>query len=117
MQQTIFHAKSSSGDGYDVTFTVKGSRLTAFCTCPAGIHRKLCKHVLGLLGGDKRVLSDPAEAQQLADFTAVARRSSFSEFARKLYEQEKRVTEEQTRLGRIKRDFTRALKAGLPLEE
>ena len=117
MKQLSFQARSSSGDPCDVTFTVKGNRLTAFCTCPAGTHRKLCQHVLSLLGGDARALYDPAEAQRLAELTGVVKRSGFSEFARSLYEQEKRIKEEQSRLGQLKRDFTRALKSGLVLEE
>lgn len=117
MQQTIFHARSRSGDSYDVTFTVRGNRLTAFCTCTTGIHRQLCEHVLGLLGGDKSVLHDPADAQRLAELTGVVKRSGFSEFAHKLYEQEKRIEEEESALKRIKRDFSKALKRGLMLED
>ena len=59
-------AKSSSGDPYHVRFRSDEGKLSISCTCQAGKFRKLCKHVVALLGGDASMLYDRAQATQLA---------------------------------------------------
>ena len=51
-------SKSSSGDPYTVTFYIEENTISAFCSCPAGEHRKLCKHVLQLIDGNESMLYD-----------------------------------------------------------
>ncbi len=51
-------AKSSSGGSYTVRFYLEENEISAFCSCPAGDNRKLCKHVMRLITGDDSILYD-----------------------------------------------------------
>lgn len=51
-------AKSSSGNPYTVRFYLEENEISAFCTCPAGENRKLCKHVMQIINGDDSILYD-----------------------------------------------------------
>ncbi|MHC5060417.1 MAG: SWIM zinc finger family protein [Planctomycetota bacterium] len=48
--------KSSSGNPYTVRFYLQGKETTAFCSCPAGNNRKLCKHVKRIIIGNDSIL-------------------------------------------------------------
>ena len=41
-----------------VRFYIDGDVISAFCSCPAGEHRKLCKHVMQIINGDDSILYD-----------------------------------------------------------
>ena len=56
-------AKSSSGDPYTVRFYLEEDEISAFCSCPAGEHRKLCKHVIRIINGDDSILYDSNQKQ------------------------------------------------------
>jgi len=51
-------AKSSSGDPYTVRFYLDENKISAFCSCPAGVYRILCKHVIRIISGDDSILYD-----------------------------------------------------------
>ena len=51
-------AKSSSGGSYTVRFYFEENEISAFCSCPAGDNRKLCKHVMRIITGDDSILFD-----------------------------------------------------------
>jgi hypothetical protein len=51
-------AKSSSGGSYTVRFYLEENVISAFCSCPAGDNRKLCKHVMRIITGDDSILFD-----------------------------------------------------------
>lgn len=59
-------SKSSSGNPYTVTFYLEADTISAFCSCPAGEHRKLCKHVLQLIDGNDSMLYDSSHKPTLA---------------------------------------------------
>ncbi len=46
-----FTVQGSSPEPYNVTFTKKGDKLSAFCTCPAGVYGLHCKHRINILSG------------------------------------------------------------------
>ena len=50
--------KSSSGDPYTVSFYIHKNDISASCSCPAGIYRKLCKHILHIISNDESILYD-----------------------------------------------------------
>ena len=50
--------KSSSGDPYTVSFYIDKNDISAVCSCPAGIYRILCKHIIHLISGDDSILYD-----------------------------------------------------------
>ncbi len=58
-------ANSSSGDYYDVDFYLEENKLTAFCRCKAGENRILCKHVKKIIDGDKSILYDSDQNEEL----------------------------------------------------
>ena len=47
----IFMVQGSACDPYKVTFQKVGSKLSAFCTCPAGENGQYCKHRFNILNG------------------------------------------------------------------
>jgi len=51
-------AKSSSGNPYTVRFYLEENEISAYCSCPAGDNRKLCKHVIRIINGDDSILYD-----------------------------------------------------------
>jgi uncharacterized Zn finger protein len=51
MQRIEFLVKGSSPEPYEVTFLKKGTNISAFCTCPAGMNGQYCKHRFGILAG------------------------------------------------------------------
>lgn len=51
MERIDFLVKGSSPHPYQVTFTKRGSNLSAYCTCPAGKNGSYCKHRFGILAG------------------------------------------------------------------
>jgi uncharacterized Zn finger protein len=50
--------KSSSGNPYTVRFYLEENEISAYCSCPAGDNRKLCKHVMRIINGDDSILYD-----------------------------------------------------------
>ncbi len=61
MQEIRFLVQGSAAEPYETTFIKDGDKLSAFCTCPAGIHGQYCKHRFGILGGvDEAVVSENA---------------------------------------------------------
>lgn len=57
-QNFILLSKSTSGDPYTITFYLQEKVISAYCSCPAGEHRKLCKHILHMIDGDASILYD-----------------------------------------------------------
>jgi uncharacterized Zn finger protein len=51
-------ANSSSGNPYTVRFYLEENEISAFCSCPAGDNRKLCKHVKRIIAGDDSIIFD-----------------------------------------------------------
>lgn len=59
-------AKGSSGNSYIVRFYLKENEIAAFCSCPAGDNRKLCKHVMRIMNGDDSILCDSRQKEAFA---------------------------------------------------
>ena len=59
MEKIDFLVKGSSPQPYQVTFTKKGSNVSAYCTCPAGENGQYCKHRFGILASSDVTLIDP----------------------------------------------------------
>ena len=47
-----FQVQGSAPDPYTVTFELHGTKLSAYCTCPAGENGQYCKHRFAILGGN-----------------------------------------------------------------
>ena len=52
MEEREFLVAGSAPDPYRVTFMLDGTNLSAYCTCPAGLHGQHCKHRFRILRGE-----------------------------------------------------------------
>ncbi len=53
-QQVNFLVQGSSSTPYEVRLGIRGTNLTARCTCQAGIKGQYCKHRLRILNGETK---------------------------------------------------------------
>ena len=91
MKITI-QAKSSSGEySYTVDFIKENELLTVFCSCPAGIFGKSCKHKLQLLLGNASMLDSDSEEGKLEELKKWVDASSFSQMGSKLEQIESEI--------------------------
>lgn len=81
-------AKSSSGNPYKVLFTIEENSISAFCSCPAGIHRKLCKHITRIMNGEDSILFDSNQKQELAKIVSLLRNTKIPSLISDLRESE-----------------------------
>jgi len=110
MNKTLL-AKSSSGESYEVYFTFDEGTLSVQCTCRAGMFRKLCKHKLGLISGDKSMLYDTGQEGDLAKIQDWLRQSpSLLELVNQLGEAEKELKKSQRLVKSIKKELEEAMK-------
>jgi uncharacterized Zn finger protein len=63
--QIQLSAKSSSGRPYKVSFWLNQRPIKAMCTCKAGEHGMLCKHVTALAAGETTMLYDSSDSAML----------------------------------------------------
>jgi len=52
VQTLKFLVQGSAESPYEVTFTLDGNNLNAYCSCPAGKNGQYCKHRLSILAGE-----------------------------------------------------------------
>lgn len=112
MSTIVLKAKSSSGEPYDVLFEI-GENIMVRCNCKAGIFGKLCKHKIGLLAGDEKILSDPSQINKLKELMEVIRKSEYPTIETGLYEAKKAVDMAKKAEAKIKRSVEAALKEGI----
>ncbi|MFH1984724.1 MAG: SWIM zinc finger family protein [Pseudomonadota bacterium] len=120
MKTTIF-AKSSSQQGlaYAVNISIDDRVFRIDCACPAGTHGLLCKHIISILNGNKGILFDPTQGDELAEITHIISKSEimkdFLAFnsQRLEIEKEQRALKEQLRV--LKLDFTMKMTHGIKL--
>jgi len=57
MEKTlIIRSSSHPEEPYQMRFIANGNSVKLRCYCPAGTQQMLCKHVIGLLSGDRDIL-------------------------------------------------------------
>ena len=106
-------AKSSSGDPYDVDFIFEKGVLSVHCTCRAGMMRTACKHRLSLLKGDKKMLADPSQANQLATVVEWANQVGFSNLLQQLDAAEAELSRLQREVKKAKKRLEESMTHGL----
>jgi len=113
MNMTI-HAKSSTGEPYNVEFLVESGKLSVFCNCKAGQFGQLCKHKTELLAGNRARLFDETEAHLLDQLQAVVSRADqLRQLSSRVAESEKTIRREQAALKAIKKELATKLKNGI----
>lgn len=115
--QTTFKAKSSSGEAYDVIFSIAEGRMTVRCSCKAGLLLQQCKHKRRLISGEREMLVDQSQTEILdqmrstPEASVLVARLAIEEAALGALEEEKNkiATEEKV----IKRNIGNLLARGV----
>jgi len=81
-------AKSSSGSSYKVRIYIEENSVLASCSCPAGIHRKLCKHVKRVMAGDDSILYDSGQKSRLMELYSRLQKTEIPFLLKELQESE-----------------------------
>lgn len=81
-------SKSSSRNPYTVRFYIEENEISAFCSCPAGENRKLCKHVMRIINGDDSILYDSSQKTILDEICSHLQRTSIPSLLSELRESE-----------------------------
>lgn len=109
-------AFSSSGGSYPVEVSDDNGVFRMFCHCQAGMTQQMCKHKIGLLKGDARMLFDPAEAplleQVLKSPVYPAIKARLDLYESQLMEVEREMAKLKEREKTIKHDFAYELTFG-----
>lgn len=59
MQTIVFLVQGSAAEPYRVTFQRNENKISAYCSCPAGINGQYCKHRISILKGKSEgIVSD-----------------------------------------------------------
>lgn len=115
MKATI-QAASSSGGSYPVEFSDENGALRVFCHCQAGSLQQMCKHKLGLLKGDSKLLFNPTEEgllkQVLASGAYAALKRRLDEFEATLVSNEREMAKLKAKEKALKSDFAYELTFG-----
>jgi uncharacterized Zn finger protein len=106
-------AKSSSGEYlYTVDFIKENALLTAFCSCPAGILGKPCKHKFQLLSGNASMLENDSEIGKLKELKEWVDGSSFPHMHNKLTQIESEIAALKKEVKKEKKNFGSKMKEG-----
>ena len=94
MEITIL-AKSSSDPNfpYSVNFTFVDDLIRVHCNCPAGNREILCKHKIGFISNDNKMLHCPSDEKLLSQVQEILNNTSlpteYSKFSKRIKEIEK----------------------------
>ncbi|MDT8302621.1 MAG: SWIM zinc finger family protein [Sedimentisphaerales bacterium] len=95
--------KSSSGNPYKVRFYLEQNEISAFCSCPAGDNRKLCKHVKRIIAGDDSIIFDINQKNVLLKIGSHLERTSIPILLSELSESEIVLENAQKNLKKAKK--------------
>lgn len=114
--KVVIQAASSSGGSYSVDFSDDNGALRVFCHCQAGSLQQMCKHKLGLLKGDSKMLFNPTEEpllkQVLASRAYAALKPKLDEFEAAMASNEREMAKLKAKEKALKSDFAYELTFG-----
>lgn len=85
MKITLLAISSSNSGTYSVNFhTNDEDKLSVFCDYPAGEWGKFCKHKWRLLNGDKSMLADKLQLEDLKQVAEIARTRNIKQFGNEI---------------------------------
>ena len=102
-------SKSSSGNPYTVRFYIYEDAISAFCSCPAGDHRKLCKHVMRMINGDDSILYDKNQKSILDKISSHLQRTTIPSLLSELNESEILLKEAQRNAKKAKNKLEKVI--------
>lgn len=94
--------KSSSGDPYTVRFHLDENDLSAFCSCPAGDYRRLCKHIMHLINNDDSILYDINQTKLMEQIDACLQKTTIPPLLSELNKSEALLKKAQQRVKKAK---------------
>ena len=102
-------SKSSSGNPYTVRFYIDENTISAFCSCPAGEHRKLCKHIMRMINGDDSVLYDSNQKMILDEISSHLQNTTIPSLLSELNESEIRLKKAQENAKKAKKNIEKII--------
>lgn len=102
-------SKSSSGNPYTVKFYIEENTISAFCSCPAGEYRMLCKHVLKMINGDESILNDSTQKHLLSQIASHMNNTAIPTLLSELDKSEKLLSKAQRDAKKAKKNLEKAI--------
>jgi len=102
-------AKSSSGDPYTVRFHLDENDLSAFCSCPAGIYLRLCKHIIQIISDDDSILYDSSQKKLMKQINTHLQKTNIPSLLSELNKSEALLISAQQRAKKAKINLEKAI--------
>jgi uncharacterized Zn finger protein len=102
-------AKSSSGEPYTVEIYLEENKISAFCSCPAGDNRMLCKHVRKIVAGDDSILYDKNQKNELEAIRNHLSKTEIPLFSSELEKFDSLLEETKRKVERAKKNLENAI--------
>ncbi len=102
-------AKSSSGNPYTVRFYLDENEISAFCSCPAGVYRILCKHVMRIINGDDSILYDRSQKKLMEQIVSHLQKTIIHSLLSELNESEILLKKAQQKAKKAKKNLEKAI--------
>ncbi len=101
--------KSSSGDPYTVRFYLDKNEISAFCSCPAGVYRMLCKHIMRIISDDDSILYDNRQKKLMEQIGSHLRKTTIPSLLSELNESEMIMKRAQQKAREAKQNLEKAI--------
>ncbi len=105
MEKTLLALSSDGVSSYKVVFRLEKGKCMVECTCPASAVGRFCRHKLGLLAGDDKVLWSPKQKPELEELQLWIRDSRVPKLIAQLKEAEKDLERMKKKLAELKREI------------
>lgn len=88
---------------YTVTFSLNGNKITATCSCRAGIMGQLCKHRLSILSGDSTsiVSGNHAQVSLVSSYLVGTETETFMNSVKQLEQDKKSIDDKIKKLKKM----------------
>lgn len=109
-----FEVLSSDGvTTYVVEFSFEFGKLHIYCSCPAGVLGKWCKHKMQLISGDVSGVMDTSSVADFVEMQNWIRSSEFPRLLDALKSAEEEMQSAKTKMNNVKKELEKAAKKGL----
>ncbi|MBN8706838.1 MAG: hypothetical protein J0L62_13260 [Bacteroidetes bacterium] len=113
----ILKSKSSHSHYYNVTFDFSDGKVRILCDCPHGDWKRVCRHRLAMINGDKSILFDKKQADQLDAVLKALRQPGFDgeliSYYKRLQLIEKQKSKRDDLVRQVNYDFGQKLNEGI----
>ena len=114
-EEVVIKVISSAGEPYNVNFKFSGNKFSIFCSCPAGIHGKLCKHKISLLDGDTSLLFDKSDTEMIEQIYETIKKSKYIEISSSYNILKREIDLLQKKEKKLKEQIEHSLKKGIEI--